>query len=687
MQKIIRFLKEKKKIAVVCALAVILLGTATGILVTERLKAKETAKVKTEVEEKEPEIEEVEVPVFSVCSIEGTSLEKDLTLYIKGADGQKIAGEPFEIKLISEEKCAELEETLNQLNENEQLIIQAQQEETAQPLEQVEETETGDEPEGASGAAADEEDGKIQISKESGQQLTTLELLNLQKKELLTAYTQQLETIEGTSYRDDDSDGMIYVDEINAGDYVACFVPGQDMKYYAADYVVPVTVKDKVEYKVVKNIKDKTVSASEAGDVQGSKKDVPVEKQPENTTTEVESSVETRPPEFGQVSAPVIAASASAEINQMAEGDASLSVNKTAHLYSGLAGKDSTVLQVNSSNVTGITVSSSDAGLSASLNGNSIEIKAGLLQQEKNIRVTVSGKTVSGKDMQVTCDVLVTGTETKLKDAQGKQLYLDAEGKQEATYGTYNEGRPYFAMTKEAVTIYYGWQNIDGNRYYFDANGNKVTGTQVIGGATYHFGPDGVLLTGGFGIDVSKWQGDIDWKQASSAVSFAIIRCGFRGSSGNIAVDPKFAQNIQGAKNNGVKVGVYFYSIAMNEAQAVEEASLAVELVKQYGGVSLPIYIDIEDSRQLSLSKAERDAIVNAFCTTVKNSGYSAGVYANKNWLTNYLTPSKYQGISVWVAQYNTQCTYNGKYDIWQYSNKGKIPGIKGDVDLNWSYF
>lgn len=79
--------------------------------------------------------------------------------------------------------------------------------------------------------------------------------------------------------------------------------------------------------------------------------------------------------------------------------------------------------------------------------------------------------------------------------------------------------------------------------------------------------------------------------------------------------------------------------------------------------------------------------IVMAFCRTVQNSGYSAGVYANKNWLTNYLSPSGYGGISIWVAQYNTQCTYKGRYDIWQYSSKGSIPGIGGNVDLNTSYF
>ena len=352
-------------------------------------------------------------------------------------------------------------------------------------------------------------------------------------------------------------------------------------------------------------------------------------------------------------------------------------------------GANSVAISVQANGIDGEPqVTSSSGVVSVTGAAGAYTITAGNTPEDATVNVTVSGTPISNPNETVsaTCSVLVHGANKALTASDGQALYVDTNGTP-ATYGNYNPNGTYYVKTKDAETIYYGWQEIGGYRYYFDKNGNKVTGTQVINGATYNFGSDGVLLTSGFGIDVSKWQGNIDWAQASSAVSFAIIRCGFRGSSGNIAVDPKFAQNIQGAKAHGVRVGVYFYSIAMNEAQAVEEASLAVQQVSQYGGVSLPIYIDMEDSRQKSLSTAERDAIVMAFCRTVQNSGYSAGVYANKNWLTNYLTPSSYGGISIWVAQYNTQCTYKGRYDIWQYSSKGSIPGISGNVDLNTSYF
>jgi GH25 family lysozyme M1 (1,4-beta-N-acetylmuramidase) len=264
---------------------------------------------------------------------------------------------------------------------------------------------------------------------------------------------------------------------------------------------------------------------------------------------------------------------------------------------------------------------------------------------------------------------------------------MDENGQTPATYKDYSSTATYYYQSEEKDATYYGWQTIDGTRYYFDKDGNKVTGTQVIMENQYNFGSDGALLTSGYGIDVSKWQGSIDWAQASSAVSFAIIRAGFRGSNGGISVDSYAGTNITNAKANGVKVGLYFYSRAVNEVQAVEEASVAISIARQYGGISLPIYIDMEADEQKSLSTAERDAIVLAFCATVKNAGYQAGVYANKNWLTNYLTPSSYTGYSIWCAQYNTSCTYGGRYDIWQYTSKGSIPGISGNVDLDQSFF
>ena len=148
-------------------------------------------------------------------------------------------------------------------------------------------------------------------------------------------------------------------------------------------------------------------------------------------------------------------------------------------------------------------------------------------------------------------------------------------------------------MTKKVTGYKYtGWQTLDGATYYFDKNGNKVTGSQVIQGIQYTFSGDGVR-SGTIGIDVSKFQSSINWKKVKNAgINFAIIRCGYRGyGSGVLVEDPMFASHISGAKAAGLRVGVYFFSQAISEAEAVEEASMAVKLARRYG-VNMPIAID-----------------------------------------------------------------------------------------------
>ena len=238
---------------------------------------------------------------------------------------------------------------------------------------------------------------------------------------------------------------------------------------------------------------------------------------------------------------------------------------------------------------------------------------------------------------------------------------------------------------------YTGWQTIDGCVYYFDANGNKVVGEQVIQGAKYDFGPNGVLNTGTGkrGIDVSKWNGSIDWNAVkNSGIEYVIIRCGYRGSSqGALIEDPKYKTNIQGAINAGLKVGVYFFTQAISEAEAVEEASMVLELVKNYK-ITYPIFLDVEASggRADSIDKATRTAVCKAFCQTIRSGGYTAGVYANKSWLTEKIDASALGSYKIWLAQYADKPTYSGRYDIWQYQSTGKVSGINGDVDMNWSY-
>lgn len=193
------------------------------------------------------------------------------------------------------------------------------------------------------------------------------------------------------------------------------------------------------------------------------------------------------------------------------------------------------------------------------------------------------------------------------------------------------------------------------------------------------------------GIDVSKWNKDIDWARVKAAgVDFAIIRCGYRGSSSGVLVeDPYFLKNIEGAKANGISVGVYFFTQATTEVEAVEEASMAVSLCRDYN-LDYPIFIDTEgaggNGRADGLGVRERTAVCRAFCETVESAGLDAGVYASRNWWYNNLTASELAPYTTWLAEYRSEPLYTGKYQIWQYTSNGSVDGIDGRVDLNVSY-
>ena len=124
-----------------------------------------------------------------------------------------------------------------------------------------------------------------------------------------------------------------------------------------------------------------------------------------------------------------------------------------------------------------------------------------------------------------------------------------------------------------------------------------------------------------------------------------------------------------------------------NAEEAVEEASMVLSLVKKYK-ISYPIFLDVESSggRADGLDKGTRTAVIKAFCATIQNSGYTAGVYANKTWLNSKMDAGSLSSYKIWLAQYAAAPTYTGRYNLWQYSSKGSIPGINGNVDLNLSY-
>ena len=193
------------------------------------------------------------------------------------------------------------------------------------------------------------------------------------------------------------------------------------------------------------------------------------------------------------------------------------------------------------------------------------------------------------------------------------------------------------------------------------------------------------------GIDVSKWQGEIDWEKVKNAgIDFAIIRCGYRGSvTGSLVEDPYFEQNIKGAIAAGIKVGVYFFTQAVNEVEAVEEASMVISLIRDYE-LDYPVFIDTEgaggNGRADGLDTEQRTLVCQAFCTTITNAGYESGVYASRNWYNRRLTTSQLERNVIWLAEYRRAPLYEGYYQMWQYTSNGSVDGIKGNVDMNISY-
>lgn len=194
------------------------------------------------------------------------------------------------------------------------------------------------------------------------------------------------------------------------------------------------------------------------------------------------------------------------------------------------------------------------------------------------------------------------------------------------------------------------------------------------------------------GIDVSSHQGDIDWQQvAEDGVQFAFIRAVYRGyGSGKLVEDAKFEDNIRGALEAGIKVGVYCYSQAVNEEEALEEANLVLQKIAPYE-IACPVVFDVEmvsgaDGRMNGLTAEERTGLVRLFCETVKGAGYKPMIYHNMEMATLRLQFESLEDYDKWFAYYNDNFYFPYEYDVWQYSEKGRVNGIKGKVDLNISF-
>lgn len=196
------------------------------------------------------------------------------------------------------------------------------------------------------------------------------------------------------------------------------------------------------------------------------------------------------------------------------------------------------------------------------------------------------------------------------------------------------------------------------------------------------------------GIDVSKWDGDINWTKVKAAgVDFAIVRVGYRSyGSGGLYSDSYYKTNIQGALDAGLNVGVYIYSQAITQAEAVAEANYVLSRISGYK-INYPVVLDYEyagsEGRLYNarLSKTAKTNICKAFCDTVEAAGYDAMVYANKSMLNDDLYASQLSDkYKIWLANYTTKTTYSGEYICWQFSETGRVSGISTNVDCNFWY-
>ncbi len=194
------------------------------------------------------------------------------------------------------------------------------------------------------------------------------------------------------------------------------------------------------------------------------------------------------------------------------------------------------------------------------------------------------------------------------------------------------------------------------------------------------------------GIDVSRHQGEIDWNLvAQDGVEFAFIRVGYRGyGTGKLVEDEYFEDNIKGAATAGIKVGVYFYSQAINEEEVREEADFVLEKIAPYQ-IDCPVVFDVErvsdsDGRMNALTVEERTLLTEIFCQVIENAGYRPMIYHNTEMGVMMLEIGNLENYDKWFAAYSDVFYYPYDHKIWQYSQKGSVQGIQGDVDLNISF-
>lgn len=299
--------------------------------------------------------------------------------------------------------------------------------------------------------------------------------------------------------------------------------------------------------------------------------------------------------------------------------------------------------------------------------------------------------------------------------------YVEADGTIPKNQWLEIDGKWYWCEDDGYVAT--GWRQKNEKWYYFDKSGVMATGFQTITNdegitRSYCFSEDGEMLTGwqkiddtkwGYfypkgdtvgalyenntyeagsikGIDVSKYQKEIDWKAVKDyGISFAFIRVG-SVVKGERTLDPYFQANMKGAYEAGIPAGVYYYSTAMSLEESIDDAQFVIDQMQGYH-VSYPVVIDLEDKCQSEgLTKQQITEIGKVFCDEIRKAGYTPMVYCNENWYTNYVDVSAMGDVEVWIARYNGVYDTEIPRDIWQSSSTARVDGVDGAVDINFGF-
>lgn len=234
-----------------------------------------------------------------------------------------------------------------------------------------------------------------------------------------------------------------------------------------------------------------------------------------------------------------------------------------------------------------------------------------------------------------------------------------------------------------------------GGRYYFlpieeelKKNSYKSENLVIDDNGVLSYQEDGETISKK-GIDVSRYQGEIDWERVrADGVEFAFIRAGIRGyGTGKLVPEEGFAENLVEAVDAGVDVGVYFFSQAVTEEEAVEEADLVIDSLSG-NGIPYPVVYDLEkvksaDGRMNKMTKEEMTKVCIAFCERIREAGYTPMIYGNLETFCLMLDMKQLEEYPKWFAFYQSEFYFPYDYQIWQYSDKGRVDGIEGDVDMN----